>query len=556
MINYFKRNIYLGGYIFIFILAIFFRLFRLSSIPYGFHVDEAKAAWNAYSILKTGADDKGNFFPMYYDSFGDFRPTGLMYLIIPSLLLFGQNIFAVRFPFALTGALTFIPLLFIIKELFSKNYKKIGLATALILTLNPWHIIASRSTSESIVSMFFTLWGLYFLIKSLKKPNLRNLLLSTFFFITSYFFYHSIRVLAPVFVFTIIIFDWINKKRNEINFKPLIILLALMISSFVFLSSKSARGRMSQVNLLSDFGALYEITKMPSEIGPGHVFTARVFHNKVAAYSRRFVEEYVSYFSTGFLIGNLAKPIRYNVPQVGLVTYFEFLLIIIGLFYVSRSKELLLIVFLLTLAPLTGAVTIEDTPNLQRSIFMIPFLTIIAAYGLYKLFGLSKKFNIIKTLVFFGFIFNFVYFLHMYFVHQKMSIATYYRDGGNVELAKKISEIGSSYSQIILTNSPDNLYPWIAFLNKYDPRVFNKSYNEISDGVRRYNNLIFSENKCPLNSALENDSIKLVNTLYVDAEGCIIDKKYEIEYDVNLVDTILRPDFSPPYYLRSVKQLK
>ncbi len=154
-------------YLLIFSLALFFRLFRLDSIPYGFHVDEAKAAWNAYSILKTGTDDKGNFFPMYYDSFGDYRPTGLMYLIIPSLLLFGQNIFAVRFPFALTGALTFIPLLFIVKELFLKNYKKIGLATALIISLNPWHIIASRSTSESIVSMFLALWGIYFILLSI-----------------------------------------------------------------------------------------------------------------------------------------------------------------------------------------------------------------------------------------------------------------------------------------------------------------------------------------------------------------------------------------------------
>jgi len=183
-------------------------------------------------------------------------------------------------------------------------------------------------------------------------------------------------------------------------------------------------------------------------------------------------------------------------------------------------------------------------------------LTIIAAYGLYKLFELSKKFNIIKVLIFFGFIFNFVYFLHMYFVHQKMSIATYYRDGGNVELAKKISEIGSSYSQIILTNSPDNLYPWIAFLNKYDPRIFNKSYNEISDGVRRYNNLIFSTDKCPLNSALVKGSDNIENILFVDAEGCTIDDKYKLLYKVELVDTILRPDASPPYYLRSVKRLK
>ena len=87
-----KVNWVLVSLLIIFGVGLFFRTYCLGSIPYGFHVDEAKAAWNAYSILKTGMDDKGNWLPMYYDSFGDFRPTGLLYTIIPSLMIFGRTI--------------------------------------------------------------------------------------------------------------------------------------------------------------------------------------------------------------------------------------------------------------------------------------------------------------------------------------------------------------------------------------------------------------------------------------------------------------------------------
>lgn len=539
--------------VFIFIIAFFIRVYKLDSIPYGFHVDEAKAGWNAYSILKTGADDKGNMFPMYYDSFGDFRPTGLIYLIIPSLLIFGQTVFAVRFPFALIGALTVFPLFLIVKEL--SNSLKLGIIASLIISLNPWHIVASRATSESIVSIFFTLWGIYFLLRSIKFPVFKNILLSIIFLVFSYFFYHNIRVLAPIFIVVIIGFYYFV-KNIKVDKNVFLIFVALILSSLIFLSSKSARGRMSQVSLLSDFRVLYEVTKMPNEEGPGQVFVARAFHNRIASYARVFAEEYKEYFGTSFLLGNLAKPIRYTVPQVGLLTYFEFLFVILGLFLVSRKKELLVVIVLLAVAPLPAAVTIEDTPNLQRAIYMIPFLSIIAAYGFYSLIDLPNKFKIVSILLFLGYIANFIYFEHMYLVHQKMSLATYYRNGGNVELADRIDNLVSNYDEIIMTNSPDNLYPWLAFLNNYDPFTFNKSYKEIEGGVRKYNNLVFSTDKCPLNSTLERNAKNIEKVLFVDAEGCVVDSKYKSLFEIDLIETIFRPDGSPPYYLRSVKRLK
>jgi len=533
--------------LFVFIVALFLRTYNLGSIPYGFHIDEVNVGWNAYSILKTGMDDKGNRLPLYYDSFGDFRPAGLIYLTIPSIIVFGNTVFAVRFPFALIGALTIIAIFIFVLEIFGKQKKYLALITAALLALNPWHIIASRATSESIVVIFLTILGLYFFVKLFRSDSLSDMFLSYFSLILAFFFYHNIRVLAPIFLLVLIFFyKLVFKKR--IKFKQILILMAVVLTTVLIFLSPEARSRASQVSLKSDFQVLYEVTKMPTEIGPGHVFTARAFHNRIAAYIRRFSEEYGEYFSTSFLVGNSANPVRYTVPYVGLLTYLELILVFLGIFFASKRKEMLIILALLVIAPLPAAITIEDTPNMQRAIFMIPFLLITAAWGFYGLIKLSSKWKYVSILIGIVYFLNFIYFFHMYFVHQKMSIATYYRNGGNVELVKKLNEIEGSYKKIILTNSPDSLYPWMAFLGQKDPILFNQSYKNMNDGVRNFQKIVFSSDKCPLESAFKRGEEDFDSVLFVDAEGCEIDKKFESK--IELLETIHRPDGSPPYYLR------
>lgn len=546
-----------GWLLLILLVALTVRLYLLDSVPYGFHVDEVKAGWNAYSILTTGRDDKGNFLPVYYDSFGDFRPAGLIYLIIPSIMMFGKTVFAVRFPFALFGALSIIPMYFLVYGISNRKNIRLALIASILLALNPWHIIASRATSESIIAIYFCLWGLYFFINIYRTKIFRYAILSYLTFGLSFFFYHSIRILAPLFLIYIIIFYKIFFYKNTPIVKQVIVLAILMATTIFIFLSPAARGRMTQVSLKSDFQVLYEITKMPNEEGPGHVLEARIFHNKIASYTRRLAEEYKEYFGTSFLTGNIAKPVRYTVPYIGLITYFEYIFFVIGLFWVSKKNEMLMILGLLILAPLPAAVTIEDNPNLQRAIFMIPFWLIIAGYGFNAIFSVLKRHKIITYLFVSGYILNFIYFAHMYFVHQKMSIAIYYRDGGNVELINKLSRLYDEYNKIILTNSPDDLYPWVAFERYEDANKFNYKNNLKNKGIRQVDKFIFSKDKCPIQKLMEKKEVPVDNGLYVDAEGCIYNDMLEYPgYIINEIDVIRRPDGSPPYYLRTVEYKK
>jgi 4-amino-4-deoxy-L-arabinose transferase-like glycosyltransferase len=539
----------------IFLLALVLRLYKLGEFPVGFHADEARVAWNALSILKTGRDDKGNLLSLYYDTFGDYRPTGIFYFTIPSLLIFGRNEFAVRFPSALFGALTVFPLYFLVKEISKKKESKIvnyklEIAAALLLALSPWHIAVSRATSEAIISLFFALLALYFLVKGLNTKIRKFFISSVFLFLISYLFYHSVRLIAPIFVGTILIYYWKKIRNNKLLKISLGTLGIISLITFLLLFSKNARGRFSQVSIFNDLDVQYELSRMPFEEGPNKIFIARLFHNKPLVYARRFINEYTKYFSSNFYLESTTpKPARYQTVGVGLLTYVEFALLVCGLIIIAQKRQPILPLLLLLLAPIPAALTTEDAPNLHRALFMIPFLMIIESYGFLFLSSFFKNKKLINRIIFTLLIVNFIFFAHMYLVHNQVHLPLY-RNVGAKELALKINNIQKDYDQIILTNIPDDPYPWIAFLTGREPAVFNKDASMREKGNWKTENFVFSSLRCPSRDAFKNPEVKRL--LVVDAEGCATESNLIKRNDITL-EKIYRPDGSEVYNLWSMK---
>ena len=533
----------------IFLLALFLRTYKLGTHPIGFHADEARAGWNAYSILKTGLDDRGNQFALYYNTFGDYRPTGIIYLTIPSLIIFGLNEFAVRFPSALIGALTIFPLFLFTKEITKKN--KVAITASLLLALSPWHISTSRGTSEVIISILFALFGLYYFQKAIsdKKPNIRTFTISFLLLSFSYFFYHSIRLLAPLFVLTLITTQIKNIISHHSLKHSAILAFSLIALTGLMATQSEARGRFSQVSIFSDLDVKYELSRMPFEEGPNKIFQARLFHNKPLTYSRKFINEYTKYFSANFLISDIAKPSRYATVGIGLMTYIELALFIFGLISIAQKKSSFLPLALLLVSPFPAALTTEDSPNLHRALFMIIYIVIIEAYGLIFISQISQKYREkLVTLCFTLLILNFTFYLHMYYVHAPYQIANG-RSYGTKELALKLNELESSYDQIILTNIPDDIYPWLAFFGRKDPAIFNKDAIQREHGNWSYKNFHFTSQRCPSRDAFESPEVKKL--LVVDARGCAEESNLLIRDDVKILSQIKEPNESIIYTLWS-----
>ena len=76
--------LYLVKFLFvIFVVAVVLRFYRIDSIPPSLTWDEAAWGYNAYSLLITGRDEHSHAWPINLESFGDFKPAGYAYILIP-----------------------------------------------------------------------------------------------------------------------------------------------------------------------------------------------------------------------------------------------------------------------------------------------------------------------------------------------------------------------------------------------------------------------------------------------------------------------------------------
>src|SRR3989344_6035367 len=238
----------------IFAVALFLHVYRLGEFPVGFHIDEASLGYNGYSLLQTGKDDNGNFLPLYVDMFGDNRPSGYHYLTTLPIKFLGLTEFATRLPGALFGSLSVFAIFFFVLVIFQN--KKIGLASALLVAIAPWHFVLSRASAEAIVALFFILigFGLFFL--SLKKQKISYLLLGVLLMSASFFFYHTPRVFVPglFFLFILVFIKTIIKssKGYKIALLTCFFLLSILAAFLVF-GLTGGTGRYSQVNIFSSF---------------------------------------------------------------------------------------------------------------------------------------------------------------------------------------------------------------------------------------------------------------------------------------------------------------
>jgi 4-amino-4-deoxy-L-arabinose transferase-like glycosyltransferase len=119
----------------ILLLAAILRLVALDTVPPAIHADEAPNAWNAYTLLKTGHDQCGVSWPVFYlRAYGDYRTATYAYSLIPFQFFGGMNVWTTRLPAAVSGILSVLLIYFIGARLFGAA---VGLAAAGLLALNP-----------------------------------------------------------------------------------------------------------------------------------------------------------------------------------------------------------------------------------------------------------------------------------------------------------------------------------------------------------------------------------------------------------------------------------
>ncbi|PIZ47104.1 4-amino-4-deoxy-L-arabinose transferase, partial [Candidatus Woesebacteria bacterium CG_4_10_14_0_2_um_filter_39_14] len=232
-------------------LSFFLRVYKVSSIPPALNWDEVSIAYNAYSVLKTGRDEWGQFLPLHFKSYGEYKLPAQIYASIPGIAIFGLNEFGVRITPVIYGTLTVLLLYLLIQEAF--KIRSVSLMSAFLLAVSPWHVQLTRASFESSFSLFWVLMAIWFLLKGLKKP--KWLIFSMLPFGFSVYTYNSARVFTPLFLFaTAIIFRKYFWEKRKWFLVSVALFTALMIPLVPFVLSGEAGARYKLVSITDEKG--------------------------------------------------------------------------------------------------------------------------------------------------------------------------------------------------------------------------------------------------------------------------------------------------------------
>lgn len=534
--------------ILIFLLSLFLRAYDLGIYPVGFHGDEIELGYNAYSILKTGHDRNGNYFPIAIDQWGDFRPAGYHYLTIPGILLFGLNEFAVRFPGAFFGALSVLVIYFLTKSLFN-NHKQ-ALISAAILATNPWHINASRATSESIIALFFVIAGIYLFVTALKNhKNITGFVPAYLCLLISFLFYHASRVFVPVFILCLILFMvvYMNKVNRKIKISLAVLSFLLICFLAVIMIFSGGINRPANVSIFNNPGIQLILDRQIREDEELGADVTRVSHNKFVSYSNTFLDNYFQHFTFKYLFLSGGFPARYFIPYSGNFLLLLFPFLVIGFcFLVSdliKTKNVLYFIPVLWLlaGPFPAAPSYEDIPNIQRSIMMVPALVLIMSYGIIVFFNLVKPRlteSFILICISLVMVYNFYLFIHNYLYHAH-KFESWHRAPGEKELVLTIDRLSKKYDKIITTTANENNMVYYLFYLQIDPGKLDKYGVYHDDKGWHFKNIVFTPVNCPLKQG----DVFTKNSVYINKGDCIDFGSAE------LLSTIRRPDNSIAFYI-------
>jgi 4-amino-4-deoxy-L-arabinose transferase-like glycosyltransferase len=451
------------AFIFMFLnlsLALFLRLYNLSTVPAGLNNDEAVNGVDAFSIAHTLRDHHGNFLPPMLESYGDWASPALTYLTVPFVWLLGLSEFSVRLPVALAGVASVFLMYLLVKNFTAR--KDLALLASFLLSIMPWHIISSRwAIPPNIVCFFLLLLLAAFCLVPDTQPRLWKYGLITLAAVLATYSYPTQKMFIPMLLGAFCLVDLAKK----LPWKQLIQKYLIIGVPYLLL--------VSPIYLLT----LLDPGKYNFRFSAVSIFSLK--SNPVLEFSSR----YISYFELDFNFGK--GIVAYNFLAV--FYYAGIVFCIYSLFsqkpfIIPKPVSVLLLAWLF-IYPIAASLTIDYYYN-TRVIHGFPLLIIFSVIGLAALLNLVKK-RVIAVCLYAGvwaiaavYLLNFS---NLYFNYYPEITAQGFQYGVR-DYQEYLLENDSKFSSVKVDTRTNSPYIYYLFYSEKDPRQYNYAENNSGRG--------------------------------------------------------------------------
>ena len=441
------------------------RLSALNLVPPSLNWDEVSMGYSAYSILKTGRDEWGEFLPLLFRSYGEWKSPVYIYLLVPFIQIFGLNAWGVRLPAALAGIVAVYLTYLIGRRLYSE---KVGLWTAFLLAVSPWHLMLSRPAFEAGLSLALVLLGIHTWLKfsdNSKSSHVQYSIYSSLAFGLALHTYHSAKIVVPLVFVYLLASLWQKASRRYLIIATLILTIFILPIATDFVSGRSQK-RFAQVGLTTDAELVERFFRYRNTFPLGDIGNKAIFNKYTFILAKGF-SNWTSYLSPHFLLGSESIRAQHSLPFRGVLYFTEFTLMCVGawiLFKRYQGPARYLPLLMIGVGFIPPALT-KDIYHVLRSILTLPWWQLLASLGLVELS--NNKFKYLRFIILvLGF--EIVSFLLIYFFWYPRAFARDWQYGTK-ELATWLAENGSKYKHIYMTKAYGEPQLFLAFYNKWDP---------------------------------------------------------------------------------------
>jgi len=465
----------------ILLLASGLRLIGLNNHMPALYGDEIAIGYNAYSILKTGADEFGRFMPLQFESWGDQKNPVYIYAVSLVQLFLGPTASAVRLPSALAGILAVYLTYLLVKNL--RLGESTALISAFLLSIAPWHLHISRGGYEANLALTLGLASVVALLSQKRGWSILFLILSTYT-------YYTTKMFAPMLLGLVWIWGW-HTKDNKQYVKDFFIywfsafVLAIPIIYLALFANGQAR--FSAINIFNNPNTINQVIRDRNFFSDPTSTLAKVLENKYTYNFLDFITYYFDNFSGQFLFVGGDSNLRYGLVNHGMLYLLDAPLILMGMIilYKKNQKAWLLLIGWLLLAPLPTAL-VGKAYGL-RSIAMLPTLQIFAGFALNELYLWSKLSKIRILLFTIGCLLYTLSFSNwlLRYIYQYPTYGQYWYDSAVKEEIEYAKSREGEYDHVILSGAYGKASIYYAYYLGIDPVVYREAEkNKITiDGV-------------------------------------------------------------------------
>jgi 4-amino-4-deoxy-L-arabinose transferase-like glycosyltransferase len=433
----------------ILIVASFFRLWQLESIPPGLYPDVAMNGTNVLENLRSG------HLQIFYPE-NNGREGFFMWLIALAFKIFGVSIWSLKFAGAFLGIMTILGIYLLTKELlkktvFSENREYVALLSSFLMAVSFWHTLMSRIGFRAISLPFILVFTFCFFFKGLHDKKLAYFIISGGLFGLGFYTYTSVRLAPAIFLVLAIIYFFLFLREKLLK---KYLLFAGTFSLFTILAALPLG--LYFLNHKEDF---------ISRAAPISVFAAA---NPLHALLQSLV------LHLGMLNFYGDPNWRHNFAGAPMLPPALGILFIIGLVFsffmvfkslknkaVLKNENFTVGLFLISwwfVMLLPGILTYEGMPHALRTIGIMPAVFILVSMGGFWLYEklkrfINKKFLLTLSIIFLVFLASSEFYKYFYLWAENPKVSEAYNTN-YANMGNYLNSLPDNVKKYVVVNEP------------------------------------------------------------------------------------------------------